>query len=342
MISISIIQIVPSITELTTHFNKQSALIAMEATYDYWLNKRIQSNGESLIYSFKKEDLKPGIKNKFDPYTAFRPCRERMHLRKNRSRDYENYLKMLDIRESIAECLKFYKTNAFCERTKHELLLLRFATFKDQYNTKSFNSSYLEKEVQSNTEFLLKDLKENRIGCDINSTKSLSNELKVGDLNENPININEHEMFPFNRLTDCEYHDVIIYATFYICSATVTDLFSIYFQIRNDLFDKNHNPECAEHEKFYKTDVGTIRRRLGRGGRVIYDRMNKPVSDEAQLDGQEYQEVDYFRKIFVKRIDDHDEPSSSLKSSPTFKLSSTTVSPKVSLNDIEIICGIDS
>jgi len=121
---------------------------------------------------------------------------------------------MLDIRENMEECLKFYKTNAFCERTKHELLLLRFATFKDQYNTKSFNSSYLEKEVQSNTEFLLKDLKENRIGCDMNSTKSLSNELRAQNTEEFPKNINDHEMFPFNRLAGCEYHDVIIYAIY--------------------------------------------------------------------------------------------------------------------------------
>ncbi|XP_070494408.1 enhancer of polycomb homolog 2-like [Chironomus tepperi] len=304
---------VPSITDLTSHFNKQSAWIAMEATYDYWLNKRIQSNGESLIQSFKKEDLKPGVKHKFDPYIAFRPCRERMHLRKNRSRDYENYIKMLDIRESIQESLKFYKTNAFCERTKHELLLLRFATFKDQYNTKSFNSSYLEKEVQTNTEFLLKDLKENRIGCDINSTKSLSNELKVGDSDEYSININEHEMFPFHRLTDCEYHD-----------------------IRNDLFDKNHIPECSEHEMFYNTDVGVMRRRMGRGGRVIYDRLSIPKSDIP-----EHQEVDYFSNIYVK-ADEDDEDYDSIRSSPTCQLDAEADNLNISLNDIEIICSIDS
>ncbi|KAL7037079.1 hypothetical protein ACKWTF_009062 [Chironomus riparius] len=310
---------VPSISDITSHFNKRSACIGTEATYDYWLNKRIQSNGKYLLHSLKKEDLKPGIKHKFDPYIAFRACRERMHLRKNRSRDYENYIKMLDIRDSIEECLKFYKTNAFCERTKHELLVLRFATFKDQYNTKTFNSSYLEKEVQTNTEFLLKDLKENRIGCDINSTKSLSNELKVGDSDEYPININEHEMFPFNRLTGCEYHD-----------------------IRNDTFDKNHIPECTEHEKFHKTDVGVLRRRVGRGGRIIYDRISIPKSDNAQLDSPEYQEVDNFRKIYVKRLSEHDEVCDSLRSSPKCQHESEAVDPNISLSDIEIICSIDS
>lgn len=93
---------------------------------------------------------------------------------------------------------------------------------------------------------------------------------------------------------------------------------------------------------FYETDLGMIRRRLGRGGRIIYDRMNKPISDEAQQDDPEYQEVDFFKKIFVKRIDDHDEVGSSLKSSPPFQLGSGAVCPKVSLNDVEIICGIDS
>ena len=191
---------------MTSHFNKQSAV---EATYDYWLNKRIQLNGECLLYSVKKEELKQKyVKQKYDPYIAFRLCRERIHLRKNRSRDYENYCKMLDIRKKMEECLKFYKTNAFCERTKHELLLLRFSTFKDQYCTGNFNSSYLQKEVQSNTEFLLKDLKENRIGCDIDSSKSLSSGLKVEDSDESSINIKE--TFPFKRLPDCEFNDVII------------------------------------------------------------------------------------------------------------------------------------
>jgi hypothetical protein len=240
------VQKVPSITDIISHFNKRNDWIGIEATYDYWLNKRLQSNGDALLYSLKKEEIKPGVKHKYNPYIAFRPCRERMHLRKNRSRDYENYCKMLDIRERIEECLKFYKTNAFCERTKHELLVLRFATFKDQYNTKSFNSSYLEKEVQSNTEFLLKDLQENRIGCDMNSSsKSLSNELKVRDLAQNPININDHEMFPFNRNTACEYHDVISYAIYVLSKLLIYSIFrSITSHLIKIIFLNVTNMKC--------------------------------------------------------------------------------------------------
>ena len=85
-----------------------------------------------------------------------------------------------------------------------------------------------------------------------------------------------------------------------------------------------------------------IRRRVGRGGRIIYDRLSMPKSDNAQLDSSEYQEVDYFRKIFVKRLDEHEKGCDSVRSSPKCQHESEAANPNISLNDIEIICSIDS
>lgn len=159
------------------------------------------------MYSIKQDTPKSGIKYRYDPYVAFRPCRERMRLRKNRARDYENYIKMLAIREKIEDCVKFYKTHSYCESTKHELLKLRYATFLDQYLTKGFNSSYLEKEALCNTEFLLKDLKENRIGNDLSRN---GDQAKEAIQSSKPMNNKEEEedKFEFRRIGGCGYHQV--------------------------------------------------------------------------------------------------------------------------------------
>jgi len=85
-----------------------------------------------------------------------------------------------------------------------------------------------------------------------------------------------------------------------------------------------------------------MRRRVGRGGRIIYDRISIPKSVKSQLDSPEYQEVDYFKKIFVKRFDESAEVSDSSRSSPIVQLNSEAANPNISLNDIEIICRIDS
>lgn len=198
----------PTVNEILEHFKKYKSLLAVEATYDYWLNKRLKSNGKAILYSLKKEKLKIGLKTKYDPYVAFRPCKKRMHLRKNRARDYENYVKMLDIRDKIKDCLKFYKKNALGEQVKHEHLKLRFETFQDQYQTERFNSSYLEKDALANTEFMLRDFRENRIGYDLHENES---EDKMIDPKNATMEVDENvnEMYQFSRNPDCQFHEVI-------------------------------------------------------------------------------------------------------------------------------------
>lgn len=85
-----------------------------------------------------------------------------------------------------------------------------------------------------------------------------------------------------------------------------------------------------------------MRRRVGRGGRIIYDRISIPKSDKSQHGSPEYQEVDYFKKIFVKRFEQSAEVSDSSRSSPIVQLDDEDANLNISLNDIEIICGIDS
>lgn len=78
-----------------------------------------------------------------------------------------------------------------------------------------------------------------------------------------------------------------------------------------------------------------MRRRLGRGGRIVYDRKNIPDSSKIV---SEYQEVDFCTNIYVKRCDD---VISSSSRSSLFHLDSVSVESNINLSDIELLCSFD-
>ena len=85
--------------------------------------------------------------------------------------------------------------------------------------------------------------------------------------------------------------------------------------------------------------MGVMRRRVGRGGRIIYDRISIPNSDNAQPDSPEYHEVNYFEKISFKIMDEACELPTASRAS---HLDSEAASANISMDDIEIICRLDS
>lgn len=188
---------VPNVNDLSA-FHKKSKktdqLNAIEATYDYWLNKRIQKSGRKLMFHLKREDKKGVTKKNYDPYVVFRPCREKMHLRKNRTRDCDNYTRMLEMKNRIQANCKQYRENLICERVKHEFLKLKFSTFEDQYRRNDFN--YMNHTTASvyDTSLLLQDFKSKLNESETESEESTDHE--------------DDQPFFFKRRSHCSYFAV--------------------------------------------------------------------------------------------------------------------------------------
>lgn len=68
--------------------------------YEYWIKKRKNCRGPSLIPSVKQEKRDGSSTN--DPYVAFRRRTEKMQTRKNRKNDEASYEKMLKLRRDLS------------------------------------------------------------------------------------------------------------------------------------------------------------------------------------------------------------------------------------------------
>lgn len=164
---------------------------ALEKVYDYWLDKRLSKNGRKLIPEMKKiEKIK--AKHKFDPYVAFRPCREKMFLRKNRHADRENYIKMLRLREQMQSNVRMWKNFMIQKRVEHQQLTHQYNTFLEQYHKKNFSEIYASDTPLFNTEAILSDLK-SKIE-DFSLIDSINAEITFENFNDM-----DHCFHPFNN-----------------------------------------------------------------------------------------------------------------------------------------------
>lgn len=78
-----------------------------------------------------------------------------------------------------------------------------------------------------------------------------------------------------------------------------------------------------------------MRRRMGRGGRIIYDRISNPELNATQ---PEYEEVDFCNNIVVKLCN---KGYGNPKETSTFNLVATDEKPEINLNDFEVVCSFD-
>lgn len=72
------------------------------AIYDYWLNKRLNTQ-HALLHQVKTE-RRDGTTNN-NPYVAFRRRTEKMQTRKNRKNDEASYEKMLKLKRDLARAV---------------------------------------------------------------------------------------------------------------------------------------------------------------------------------------------------------------------------------------------
>ncbi|XP_021542177.1 enhancer of polycomb homolog 1 isoform X5 [Mirounga angustirostris] len=105
--------------------------------YEYWIKKRKNCRGPSLIPSVKQEKRDGSSTN--DPYVAFRRRTEKMQTRKNRKNDEASYEKMLKLRRDLSRAVTILEMIKRREKSKRELLHLTLEIMEKRYNLGDYN-----------------------------------------------------------------------------------------------------------------------------------------------------------------------------------------------------------
>nr|XP_047932526.1 enhancer of polycomb homolog 1 isoform X5 [Anser cygnoides] len=105
--------------------------------YEYWIKKRKNCRGPSLIPAVKQEKRDGSSTN--DPYVAFRRRTEKMQTRKNRKNDEASYEKMLKLRRDLSRAVTILEMIKRREKSKRELLHLTLEIIEKRYNLGDYN-----------------------------------------------------------------------------------------------------------------------------------------------------------------------------------------------------------
>ena len=262
--------------------------------YDYWLNKRLATQ-QSLVPSIKTVNYS----QTHNPYVCFRRRTEKMMTRKNRKNEEASYEAMLKLRRDLSRAVTLLDMVRRREKTKKEKLNLTLDIFNKRYNSKDWDGRMLDSVTSSLSRQRLQPSGLNvhnwismwsqspprrsqhshkmkrRLGgrggsprlLESPTDKMISSEDEIGLLGGG----SEDEMergnpFLFTRKEGVEYHAPL------------------------DLLqppDLSHHPD----EAFVLTGLrlsrglrclGYCRRRVGRGGRVVLDRLDRLEANYGQ------------------------------------------------------------
>nr|KAH0807890.1 hypothetical protein GEV33_014902 [Tenebrio molitor] len=299
-------QTVVNINEAKALLKEDDDLII--AVFDYWLNKRLKTQ-HPLILTVKTEQRAGSAAN--NPYLAFRRRTEKMQTRKNRKNDETSYEKMLKLRRDLHRAVTLLELVKKREKMKREHVHLTVEIFEKRYHARDFSGAiYAEASAIKTTrpaftpifhnhytnqswsnKAILKDevipRKEKRqykkrkhkslghtrsggigtTGIDGLGTLS-SDEEPMPQLSPEPEEVEDEGQFAFRRNKLCSYHmplpDV---GNWPWCSKEENGLADKRF--RFTLTSLSNPRRC----------IGFARRRMGRGGRVILDRINTDNDD---------------------------------------------------------------
>ncbi|XP_021962827.1 enhancer of polycomb homolog 1 isoform X2 [Folsomia candida] len=284
------------------------------AVYDYWLNKRLKIQ-QPLIPHVRTE-ARHGIAN-HNPYIAFRRRTEKMQTRKNRKNDESSYEKMLKLRRDLTRAVNLLEMVKKREKSKRELLHLTIEVFEKRTQAGDYSGQIVSEALQQrparpaftplfqanslNDYPLLASLsrkerrqyKKRRHKSSSKSHAAASSSAAMNYANAQGLTLDEgassdddllpcspsdgeedEGVYAFRRKKDCEYLAPL------------------------DSSDKPwYPPEDINRLRFYPTSisdvknggyrmVGPCRRRVGRGGRIILDRMTmQDLSEFVQVMG---------------------------------------------------------
>ncbi|XP_001366714.1 enhancer of polycomb homolog 1 isoform X2 [Monodelphis domestica] len=113
----------------------------IKEVYEYWIRKRKNCRGPSLIPTVKQEKRDGSSTN--DPYVAFRRRTEKMQTRKNRKNDEASYEKMLKLRRDLSRAVTILEMIKRREKSKRELLHLTLEIMEKRYNLGDYNGEIM-------------------------------------------------------------------------------------------------------------------------------------------------------------------------------------------------------
>ncbi|XP_020931743.1 enhancer of polycomb homolog 2 isoform X3 [Sus scrofa] len=231
----------------------------IKAVYDYWVRKRKNCRGPSLIPQIKQEKRDGSTNN--DPYVAFRRRTEKMQTRKNRKNDEASYEKMLKLRREFSRAITILEMIKRREKTKRELLHLTLEVVEKRYHLGDYGGE------------ILNEVKISRSEKELYATPATlhnGNHHKVQECKTkvpSPVSEAEEENDPdgpcaFRRRAGCQYY------------APRLDQINHSFE-NSELadLDKLRYRHCLTTLTVPRRCIGFARRRIGRGGRVIMDRI---------------------------------------------------------------------
>uniref|UniRef100_A0A6Q2X437 Enhancer of polycomb homolog n=1 Tax=Esox lucius TaxID=8010 RepID=A0A6Q2X437_ESOLU len=128
-----------TITEAKLLLNEDDYLL--KSVYDYWVRKRKNCRGPSLIPLIKQEKRDGSTNN--DAYVAFRRRTEKMQTRKNRKNDEASYEKMLKLRREFSRTVTILEMIKRREKSKRELLHLTLEVVEKRYQMGDFTGEVL-------------------------------------------------------------------------------------------------------------------------------------------------------------------------------------------------------
>ncbi|KAL6069978.1 hypothetical protein STEG23_001487 [Scotinomys teguina] len=232
----------------------------IKAVYDYWVRKRKNCRGPSLIPQIKQEKRDGSTNN--DPYVAFRRRTEKMQTRKNRKNDEASYEKMLKLRREFSRAITILEMIKRREKTKRELLHLTLEVVEKRYHLGDYGGE------------ILNEVKINRSEKELYATPATlhnGNHHKVQECKSkvpSPASEPEEENDPdgpcaFRRRAGCQYYAPRLDQANHTCeNPELADL------------DKLRYKHCLTTLTVPRRCIGFARRRIGRGGRVIMDRIS--------------------------------------------------------------------
>uniref|UniRef100_F7DB88 Enhancer of polycomb homolog n=2 Tax=Equus TaxID=9789 RepID=F7DB88_HORSE len=232
----------------------------IKAVYDYWVRKRKNCRGPSLIPQIKQEKRDGSTNN--DPYVAFRRRTEKMQTRKNRKNDEASYEKMLKLRREFSRAITILEMIKRREKTKRELLHLTLEVVEKRYHLGDYGGE------------ILNEVKINRSEKELYATPVTlhnGNHHKVQECKTkvpSPASEPEEENDPdgpcaFRRRAGCQYYAPRLdQANHSFENSELADL------------DKLRYRHCLTTLTVPRRCIGFARRRIGRGGRVIMDRIS--------------------------------------------------------------------
>ncbi|KAL4618017.1 hypothetical protein GN956_G20880 [Arapaima gigas] len=122
----------------------------LKSVYDYWVRKRKNCRGPSLIPQVKQEKRDGSTNN--DAYVAFRRRTEKMQTRKNRKNDEASYEKMLKLRREFSRAITILEMIKRREKAKRELLHLTLEVVEKRNQMGDFDGDVLNEVTGPQTE----------------------------------------------------------------------------------------------------------------------------------------------------------------------------------------------